>query len=233
MRVKNINRNWTGEVSMKREINQDLKQKEDHSVVIKTDQQLVEEVRSGKRASFSELVKRHQRGMLRLSMRFMKDLDVAQDVVQDAFIKSYEKLNMFEGRASFKSWLYQITVNTARNKLRENRYDFSDIDDVQLSVAPIAERKLIHLAVKDIIQLEVDRLPFKQKTALVLRVYEDLSFAEIAEIMQCPYDTAKANYRHALLKLKEIFETQSELKSWTEDVGGFFMELNSKYMEAE
>ena len=218
---------------MKREINQDLNRKEDHDVVNKTDQQLVEEVRSGKRASFSELVKRHQRGMLRLSMRFMKDLDVAQDVVQDAFIKSYEKLNMFEGRASFKSWLYQITVNTARNKLRENRYDFSDIEDVHLSVAPIAERKLIHAAVTDIIQLEVDRLPFKQKTALVLRVYEDLSFAEIAEIMQCPYDTAKANYRHALLKLKEIFETQNELKSWTEDVGGFFMELNSKYVEAE
>ena len=218
---------------MKREINQDLNRKEDHDVVNKTDQQLVEEVRSGKRASFSELVKRHQRGMLRLSMRFMKDLDVAQDVVQDAFIKSYEKLNMFEGRASFKSWLYQITVNTARNKLRENRYDFSDIEDVQLCVAPIAERKLIHAAITDIIQLEVDRLPFKQKTALVLRVYEDLSFAEIAEIMQCPYDTAKANYRHALLKLKEIFETQNELKSWTEDVGGFFMELNSKYVEAE
>ncbi len=218
---------------MKREINNDLKTIVDHHVIEKTDQQLVEEVRSGQRASFSELVKRHQRGMLRLSMRFMKDLDVAQDVVQDAFIKSYEKLNMFEGRASFKSWLYQITVNTARNKLRENRYDFSDIDDVQLSVAPIAERKMIHAAVTDLIQLEVDRLPFKQKTALVLRVYEDLSFAEIAEIMQCPYDTAKANYRHALLKLKEIFETQNELKTWTEDVGGFFMELNTKYAEVE
>ena len=83
------------------------------------------------------------------------------------------------------------------------------------------------------IQLEVDRLPFKQKTALVLRVYEDLSFSEIAEIMECPYDTAKANYRHALLKLKEIFETQHELKRWTEDVGGFFMELNNKYVEVE
>ena len=218
---------------MKREINQDLNRKDDHVEIIKTDQQLVEEVRAGKRASFSELVKRHQRGMLRLSMRFMKDLDVAQDVVQDAFIKSYEKIHMFEGRSSFKSWLYQITVNTARNKLRENRYDFSDIEDIQLSVAPIAERKLIHAAITDIIQLEVDRLPFKQKTALILRVYEDLSFSEIAEIMQCPYDTAKANYRHALLKLKEIFETQNELKSWTEDVGGFFMELNSKYVEAE
>ncbi len=210
---------------MKREVIQNLNEK--------TDQELIEEVRAGHRASFSELVKRHQRGMLRLSMRFMKDLDTAQDVVQDAFIKSFEKLYMFEGRSSFKSWLYQITVNTARNKLRENRYDMSDIEDVQLSVAPIAEQQLVHVAVRDMIQIQVDRLPFKQKTALVLRVYEDLSFTEIAEVMQCPYDTAKANYRHALLKLKEIFETQDELKKWTEDVGGFFMELSSKFVEVE
>jgi RNA polymerase sigma-70 factor (ECF subfamily) len=163
----------------------------------------------------------------------MKDVDLAQDVVQDSFIKAYEKLNLFEGRASFKSWLYQITVNTARNKLRENRYDFSSIDDVHLSVSATAENGLVHAAVSEIIQTEVDRLPFKQKTALVLRVYEDMSFAEIAEVMECPYDTAKANYRHALLKLKETFEAQSELRKWTEDVGGFFMELNTKFVEAE
>ena len=208
---------------MKRESDQNLK----------TDMQLIEEVRNGQRASFSELVKRHQRGLLRLSMRFMKDIDVAQDVVQDAFIKAYEKLNLFEGRASFKSWLYQIAVNTARNKLRENRYDFTNIDDVHLSVSATAETVMVHAAVSEIIQIEVDRLPFKQKTALVLRVYEDMSFAEIAEVMECPYDTAKANYRHALLKLKETFEMRSELRKWTEDVGGFFIELNTKFMEAE
>lgn len=208
---------------MKKEVDQNLK----------TDMQLIEEVRQGQRASYSELVKRHQRGLLRLSMRFMKDMDVAQDVVQDAFIKAYEKLNLFEGRSSFKSWIYQIAVNTARNKLRENRYDFTNIDDVQLSVSATAETGLVHAAVSEIIQGEVDRLPFKQKTALVLRVYEDMSFAEIAEVMECPYDTAKANYRHALLKLKETFELRSELRKWTEDVGGFFMELNTKFMEAE
>ncbi len=208
---------------MKKEVDQNLK----------TDMQLIEEVRQGQRASYSELVKRHQRGLLRLSMRFMKDMDVAQDVVQDAFIKAYEKLNLFEGRSSFKSWIYQIAVNTARNKLRENRYEFTNIDDVHLSVSATAESGLVHRAVGEIIQSEVDRLPFKQKTALVLRVYEDMSFAEIAEVMECPYDTAKANYRHALLKLKETFELRSELRKWTEDVGGFFMELNTKFMEAE
>jgi len=199
----------------------------------KTDLQLVDEVRQGQRSSFSLLVKRHQRGLLRLSMRFMKDMDIAQDVVQEAFIKAFEKLNLFEGRSSFKSWLYQIAVNTARNKLRENRYDFSNIDDVDLSISATAESSLVHAAVSEIIQTEVDRLPFKQKTALVLRVYEDMSFAEIAEVMECPYDTAKANYRHALMKLKETFEKQSELRKWTEDVGGFFMELNTKFVEAE
>ena len=199
----------------------------------KSDQDLIQEVLAGERSSFSELVKRHQRGLLRLSMRFMKDLDISQDVVQEAFIKAFEKLHMFEGRASFKSWLFQIAVNTARNKLRENRYDFTNIDDVHLSVSATAEKGMVHAAVSEIIQEQVDRLPFKQKTALMLRVYEDMSFAEIAEVMDCPYDTAKANYRHALMKLKESFEHQTELRKWTEDVGGFFMEINSNYAEAE
>ena len=214
---------------MKREINIS----QISTLVEKTDLELIADVRQGHRPAFSELVKRHQRGLLRLSMRFMKDLDCAQDVVQEAFIKSYEKLSLFEGRASFKSWLYQIAVNTARNKLRENRHQFSDIEDVSIGIDATAEKDLVHQAVGRMLQKEVDLLPFKQKTALVLRVYEDLSFAEIAEIMECPYDTAKANYRHALLKLKETFETKQELRSWTSEIGGIFTEMNTKYAEAE
>lgn len=198
-----------------------------------TDLELVEEVKSGDRRSFSELVKRHQRSVLRLSLRFVKDMDTAEDVTQEAFIKAYEKLNTFEGRSSFKSWLFQIAVNTARNKLREWKRDTVDIDDVQLAVDAKAETTLVHTAVSDILKNEVEKLPFKQKTALVLRVYEDLSFNEIAEIMECPYDTAKANYRHALMKLRQTFEQQSELKNWTEEVGGFFLEVNQRFAEAE
>lgn len=198
-----------------------------------TDLELVEKVKSGDRKAFSELVKRHQRSVLRLSLRFVKDMDTAQDVTQDAFIKAYEKLNSFEGRASFKSWLFQIAVNTARNKLREWKRDTVDIDDVQLAVEAEAEKSLVHSAVSDILHQEVEKLPFKQRTALVLRVYEDLSFNEIADIMECPYDTAKANYRHALMKLRQTFEQQAELKNWTEDVGGFFMEVNQRFAEAE
>ncbi len=200
---------------------------------IVSDLELVEKVKAGDRKAFSELVRRHQRSVLRLSLRFVKDMDTAEDVTQEAFIKAYEKLNSFEGRASFKSWLFQIAVNTARNKIREWKRETVDIDDVQLAVDAEAEMTLVHASVSDILQQEVDKLPIKQRTALVLRVYEDLSFNEIAEIMECPYDTAKANYRHALLKLRNTFEQQSELKNWTEEVGGFFMEVGNRFAEAE
>lgn len=201
--------------------------------LIDTDLELVEKVKAGDRRAFSELVKRHQRSVLRLSLRFVKDMGAAEDVTQDAFIKAYEKLNSFEGRATFKSWLFQIAVNTARNKIRESKRDTVDIDDVQLAVGAEAEKTLVHSAVANILNTEVEKLPFKQKTALVLRVYEDLSFNEIADIMECPYDTAKANYRHALLKLRQTFEQQKELKNWSEEVGGFFMEMNQRFAEAE
>jgi RNA polymerase sigma-70 factor (ECF subfamily) len=202
-------------------------------LIVLSDLELVEKVKSGDRRSFSELVKRHQRSVLRLSLRFVKDMDAAEDVTQESFIKAYEKLNSFEGRASFKSWLFQIAVNTARNKLREWKRDTVDVENVHLAVEAEAENTLVHTAVADILQKEVDKLPLKQKTALVLRVYEDLSFNEIADIMECPYDTAKANYRHALLKLRQTFEAQDDLKNWTEEIGGFFTEMNTRYAEAE
>ena len=198
-----------------------------------TDNEIVTQIREGDRKAFSVLVRRHQKGLLRLCLRFVKDMDVAEDVVQESFIKSFERLASFEARSSFKSWIYQIAINTAKNKLRDRRDNTSDIDDVPLAVAARAESSLIHNAVAQLIAKHVDQLPFKQKTALTLRIYEDLSFKEIAEIMECPYDTAKANYRHALLRLKEELQDQGDLKMWSEEVGGFFTEMNRRTAEVE
>jgi RNA polymerase sigma-70 factor (ECF subfamily) len=190
-------------------------------------------VRSGDRSAFSLLVRRHQKSLLRLSLRFVKDMDTAEDVVQESFIKAFERLNSFEARSTFRSWLFQIAINTAKNKLRDHRRDTTDIENVPLAVAARAETGLLHNAVAEMIQRHVEDLPFKQRTALTLRVYEDLSFKEIAEIMECPYDTAKANYRHALMRLREELQSHSDLKAWTEEVGGFFMEVERRTAEVE
>ena len=74
---------------------------------------------------------------------------------------------------------------------------------------------MLQADLKKRIRLEVEKLPEKQRIALTLRVFEDLSFKEIAAIMECPYDTAKANYRHALLKLRERLEQEDTLQAWS------------------
>lgn len=198
-----------------------------------SDLEVVNQVRSGDRKAFSLLVRRHQKSLLRLSIRFVKDVDTAEDVVQESFIKAYERLASFEARASFKSWLFQIAVNTAKNKLRDRRNGTCDIEDIPLAVSAKAESGLIHNAIAQLVQKHVDNLPFKQKTALTLRIYEDLSFKEIAEIMDCPYDTAKANYRHALMRLREELQSHQDLHQWTEEVGGFITEVERRTGEAE
>lgn len=171
--------------------------------MVKSDVELVFEVKQGDKRSFSELVQRHQRGLLRLTMRFTREQALAEDVVQDSFIKAYQKIHLFEGRSSFKSWLFQIAMNTAKNRFRERQMNQVQIEDLRMGVDADAETDLLKSDVKNRIRFEIDKLPEKQRTALSLRVFEDLSFKEIAVIMNCPYDTAKANYRHALLKLRE------------------------------
>lgn len=196
------------------------------------DLQLVQEVLAGNRNSFSVLVKKYQRSLLRLSLRFVKDLATAEDAVQETFIKAFEKLDTFAGRASFRSWLFQIAVNTSRNKLRERKDGMVDIENVNLSTGPTAEIHLSNKALSKMIQDFVETLPEKQRVSMELRIYEDLSFKEIAELMDCPYDTAKANYRHALMKLKDHLQNGSHAQDLAfEEVQ--WIEQHRKILEAE
>lgn len=200
---------------------------------MKTDLELIQDVKSGNKKSFEELVRRHERFLLKVVIRMTRDLDAAEDVVQDSFIKAYRRLHLFEGRASFRSWLYQIALNTTRNRFRKSSRETIGTDHMEMSVDGEVEQHMNALDIKGLLQKEIARLPDRQRTALSLRVFEDLSFKEIAELMHCPYDTAKANYRHALLKLKERLEANTMLKTWTEQPRFSLLELGGNQMEVD
>jgi RNA polymerase sigma-70 factor (ECF subfamily) len=175
---------------------------------MKADLDLVKEVKMGNKAAYAELVKRHQKALYRLALRFTGDHGSAEDIVQDSFVKAYQKLNSFEERSSFKSWLFRIAINTSKNKLRSQSNHDVDIENVVVSVDSKIESDFEYKEVQEFINEEVQKLPDRQRMALTLRVFEDLSFQEIAQIMDCPYDTAKANYRHAVLKLKKVLSAK-------------------------
>lgn len=198
-----------------------------------TDQVLVEQAKKGDIEAFSELVKRHQKMLLRLGIRMTRELELAEDIVQEAFVKAYQKLHMFEERSSFKSWIYQITMNTAKNKLRKKRYEHVDINNVSISAQASSEKKLCQEDLKVLILDEIDKLPKKQKMAVTLRIFDDLSFKEVAEIMGCPYDTAKANYRHGLMKLRHRFEESSVLNVFKNFEQSFIPKIGQNVLEVD
>jgi RNA polymerase sigma-70 factor (ECF subfamily) len=186
---------------------------------MRQDSELISAVLKGEKAQFCELVRRHQQALMRVSLRMTKDLSQAEDVVQEAFVKAFEKLHSFEGRSSFKSWLFQIAINTAKNKLRSggNRETVS-LDDVQLISPSHPEISLFRGTLERALRGEVDRLPYRQRAAVSLRIFEDLSFQEVAEVMACPYDTAKANYRHGLMALRHRLAHNPAVLSWMEAI---------------
>ena len=100
-----------------------------------SDAELVERCRSGDEAALNALVRRHHGSAYRVALSITRRDDVAQDVVQDAFIKAFRALNGFRGDAAFRTWMMTITANEARATLRKSgRWRESSIDDV----APIA-----------------------------------------------------------------------------------------------
>ncbi len=176
---------------------------------------LVEGVKRGDHQAFTTIVKKYRPLLLKFCYRLTKDMQASEDIVQDSFVKTYNKIDSFEGRSSFKNWLFKITVNTLRNKMRKTSRSFLSLDRLSfISTEAKSEANLLNKQLQVLILSEVSQLPDKQKKALTLRIYDNMSFKEISQIMDCPYDTAKANYRHGLLKLRKRFETAQELKNY-------------------
>ena len=194
---------------------------------MEADKVLVAKAKKGDIEAFSELVIRHQKSLVRMAYRVLNDLEAAQDVVQESLFKAYQKLDTFEGRSAFKSWAYQITLNTAKNKLRGRRPELVEVEKIHVSDDVDLEGDMMGKDLRGIVKNEIDRLPTKQRIAISLRIFDDLSFAEIAQIMECPYDTAKANYRHALIKLRHTLGEAIEFKPWKTELQKSGVEMDA------
>jgi len=94
-----------------------------------TDIELIEQTLAGNQSAYADLVKRHQRFVFTLALRFTKTREDAEEVAQDCFIKAYRSLQSFGGNSKFSTWLYSIVYTTAMTFLRKKRLDTSSIDD--------------------------------------------------------------------------------------------------------
>jgi RNA polymerase sigma-70 factor (ECF subfamily) len=165
---------------------------------------MVQRFREGERRAFDELVRRHQRSVWRLARRYVKNDADAADVTQQAFVRAFRGLGTFRGAASFRSWLYRITINLALNHVRDRgREEPRDIPDDAVTASATGAQRIIDDEDQAALRAAIDELPPKQRMVLELRIYEDLSFREVAELADCTENAAKVNFHYAVKRLRE------------------------------
>lgn len=171
----------------------------------------VARVLGGDTAAFGELVTRHQRGIYYLCLRYLHAEEDAADMSQRVFLRAYEKLGSFGGRSAFKTWLYRIAVNLCLNAIRDRarcstvpleEHD-ARVDAGQEGHTELARQRLL-------LRQAVARLPPKQRSCVILRVYHDLPFAEVAEILESSVGSVKVNYHHAMKRLQCLVQADEE-----------------------
>jgi len=171
---------------------------------------LLERLKAGDEQAFEELVTEYRERVQRVAWRILRDDESAEDAAQEAFVKVFRHIGRFEGRSSLYTWIYRITVNIALNKLKRDRFR----QMLPLGDAPRRERRAFSdparmaesSEIAERIAAAVKILPDKQRAVFTLKFYEHLSHKEIADVVGCSEGTSKANYFHAIRKLRKELE---------------------------
>ncbi len=170
-----------------------------------TDEALVEASRAGAADAFDVLVTRHRRAVYQVCHRFVNNHEDASDLTQDAFVRAWKALPGFRGQARFSTWLHRIAVNVSLNKvsLKTPRGEAIDFDLVADTREPAPGQALAAAERQALVRAAVAALPPRQRAALILRTYHDLSHQEVAAIVGTSVGAVKANVFHALANLKK------------------------------
>ena len=149
------------------------------------------------------LIYEHSDHVLGSLVRLTRNVEQSEDVLQDAIIRVIEKSHQFKGKTdnSFKWWFTRIALNLAKNKHRRKINHALPLKEEFLGSYD-DEPDLDMYKISNELSYVIETLPSRQRKALILRIYKDMSFKEIAQEMGCKYDTAKANYRHAITNLR-------------------------------
>ena len=177
-----------------------------------SDQLLIEEILKGKSSIYELLILKYQNQLFATVINIVKDEDLAQDIVQEAFLKAYESLNSLRDRNQFYPWIKRIAINESlmkidRNKRYVDMYDESQEEDDyffnSITDEKNPEKELIDEEMRRYVRKYVESLPSKLRTVIILREVEDLSYEEIAEILNIPIGTVGSRLFNARQIIKE------------------------------
>src|SRR5215467_3349503 len=178
-----------------------------------SDEEVVRRIIEGERALFEILMRRYNQRLFRVTRSIVANDLEAEDIIQDAYVRAYEHLNQFEGRARFSTWLTKIAIYEAYARVR--RIDYRKVDSISLledqgldmkSKERNPEQQIYDGELKMVLERAFDALPNDYKSVFMLREIEGLSTAETAECLEISEENAKTRlHRARALLQRELY----------------------------
>ena len=177
-----------------------------------SDTELIDKVLGGDKAAYADLIKRHQRFVFTLALRFTKNREDAEEIAQDCFIKAYRSLNTFRNTSKFSTWLYSIVYTTAMTFLRKKRLDIQSIDteagllNIENHVSDLNSDEVEHKSKMVFVNRAIDQLLPDDAAVITLFYQGEQSLDEIGKALGMETNTVKVKLHRARHRLKEKIE---------------------------
>jgi RNA polymerase sigma-70 factor (ECF subfamily) len=180
------------------------------------DRMLVLRAQSGEHGAFNALVRKYRHRVMKLSMRYTRNRADAEDAVQNTFIKAFGGLQNFRGESAFYSWLHRIAINSAKTVLSlrarnaglfvSNSRNADDTSDTSAALKDLDTPEELALTeeIRCAVSASIDALCEEQRTAIVLRELEGLSYSQVASAMSCPVGTVRSR----VFRAREAIDNQ-------------------------
>ncbi len=167
--------------------------------------ELMRRVRGGDRERFDELVRLHASGLLTFLCRTTGDYHHSEELFQEVFLAVWQKRDTYKHPKPVKPWLYRIALNVTRASWRKARLPMEHPDEISGVAVPASDgpaeqamgRELISVANQAVL-----KLPVQQKTVVALRIWNEMTYREIAQVMQLTEATVRSHMHHALRALR-------------------------------
>jgi RNA polymerase sigma-70 factor (ECF subfamily) len=191
------------------------------------DDEVVARVRAGDRLLFEVLMRRHNRKVFRAARAILRSDDEAEDVMQHAYVRAFEHLAEYEGRARFSVWLTRIAVYEALARLRKRKRigpfeDGNEEGDTMADQQATPEQKASDAELRVLTEAAIDELPEDFRVVFMLRAVEQMSVADVADCLGIPEDTVKTRYFRARQRLRNSL--LSRLDASTERTFEFYLD---------
>lgn len=177
-----------------------------------TDEEIIALVQAKNQAFFDVIIERYREKLFFYIMRFVKNEDEAKDVLQNVFVKALKNIETFDCERKFSSWIYRIAHNEAVNWVTRKNKDTVSIDDLGIQESnflvsddfDVSMEKWFHLELRDVMREAIKKLSKSYAEVIKMRYIDDMSYKEIAEVLDKPVNSVGTLVRRAKKKLLEI-----------------------------